>query len=163
MAPRRRRSLALRVAGAAAAALWAANLSGRLRPLGQFPGVVRLRDISASGLVLLGRESRRLESMASFPGEPAPRDVSWLDWSRAVDVSSKGRVLFDESGEAVGGQGTVFLFDRAKGTQRLGEGWAQLSPDETEALGAVGLELRAICRRQYPVTGPDSILLFSAS
>ena len=116
--------------------LWAASRTRGLRQLGRFPGVIRLRDVSPTGAVLLGRESLRLESVANFAGQPAgPRDVSWLDWSRAVDVSSDGRVLLDESGEAVGGQGTVYLFDAARGTQKLGEGWAQsLSPDGRQAL-----------------------------
>ena len=46
--------------------LWAVTSTGRLRPPGEFPGVVRLPDISPSGSVLLGRESRRLESIAGF-------------------------------------------------------------------------------------------------
>ncbi|MBI2689976.1 MAG: winged helix-turn-helix domain-containing protein [Acidobacteria bacterium] len=114
--------------------LWAINMSsGKVRSVGAFPGVVSLRDISADGRVLLTREIRRLESTADFGG--GETDISWHDWTRAVDVRSGGQVLFDESGEAVGARSVTFLRSQS-GTGRLADGHIALaiSPDGRSAL-----------------------------
>lgn len=119
---------------AAPVSLWATELSGATtRPLAQFPGTVGLRDVSKEGLALLSRDVRRLESVASLPGGHS-RNVAAFDWSRAVEVDNRGRVLFDESGEAVGGRGVSFL-SSSDGVARLDEGVAMgFSPDGESAL-----------------------------
>jgi dipeptidyl aminopeptidase/acylaminoacyl peptidase len=120
----------------APSSFWAVRPNGSgLRNIARFPGVARLRDISPNGSVLMSRESRRLESIANF-GPGGVRDISWHDWTRAVEVTSGGRILFDESGEAAGGRGVSYLYSaRDGGTQRLGDGYAMsLSPDGAHAL-----------------------------
>lgn len=126
----------------APASLWAASVpSGATRPLAQFPGTVGVCDVSLfsrhqqdGGLALLSRDSRRLESVAFLDNGRRRRDVSWLDWSRAVEIDNRGRILFDETGEAVGGRSTSFL-STGEGVARLGEGVAMgFSADGLSAL-----------------------------
>ena len=91
-----------------------------------------LRDISASGDVLISRATSR---MSMFWGEAdgnSLQDISWLDWSRAVAISSDGkRVLFDETGQGGGSHYSVFLYDADKrSSDRVGDGRAiDLSSD----------------------------------
>jgi hypothetical protein len=72
------------------------------------------------------------------PGERAERDLSWLDTSRAMDLSADGRLLlFHESGQGGGRTGAVYLrkTDGVSPPVRLGEGFAvALSPDQKWAL-----------------------------
>lgn len=111
----------------APASLWPADLAGEARPLAQFPGSIRLRDVSPQGLALVSREHRRLESIAAQP-------ISSLDWTRAVEIDNRGRVLFDESGEAVANRSVAFLAS-GDGVARLGEGIAMgFAPDGKSAL-----------------------------
>jgi hypothetical protein len=101
------------------------------------PGRVTLRDIAADGRVLVNRDSRRLEMSALLPGEVAEREISWLDWSRLVDISPDGGlILFDESGTAAGGKYVSYLYRAADhSVLRLGDGLAMgLTPDATGAL-----------------------------
>jgi DNA-binding winged helix-turn-helix (wHTH) protein/WD40 repeat protein len=107
--------------------LWAAPA----RVVGRFPGAITLRDISSAGAVLLSRDQRRLETYANG------RDVTWFDWTRAVDITNDGSLLFDESGEAAGTRSVTFV--RGAGAieaARLADGWlAQgFSPDRVHAL-----------------------------
>ncbi|MFN0102560.1 MAG: winged helix-turn-helix domain-containing protein [Bryobacteraceae bacterium] len=131
--------------------LWSVNTATtKLRSVATFPGVVSLRDISPEGDVLLTRDTKRLESIANFgDGE---FDISWQDWTRAVDVFSDGRVLFDETGVATGSRAVTFVHSRS-GTARLAEDQLALafSPD-----GLFALTLPHDNRRQlrlYPFTG----------
>ena len=67
----------------------------------------------------------------------SPRDISWLDWSRAVAISSDGkRVLFDETGQGGGSRYSVYLYDAdKKSSERLGDGRAvDLSGDGAWAI-----------------------------
>lgn len=117
--------------------LWAVSLDGRLRPLAQTAGTLTLRDVAPDGRLLASRETRLLEMAAIVEGQPAPRSLSWLDWSRVADVSADGqRVLFDEGGVAAGGRFLVYLRRIEDGsTVRLGEGRAMaLSSDGHYAL-----------------------------
>lgn len=117
--------------------LWAVGLGRQLRPIAQTAGTLTLRDVGPDGRILASRETRLLEMAAVVEGETAPRNLSWLDWSRVADVSEDGRrVLFDEGGVAAGGQFLVYLYRMEDGsTIRLGEGRAMaLSPDGRSAL-----------------------------
>lgn len=104
--------------------LWAVALSGKTRPLAHIAGTLTLRDISPDGRVLASRETERLEMAALVGSGRERRDLSWLDWSRVVDLSPDGRrVLFDESGVAGGPEYLVYLHDLHDGsTVRVGEG-----------------------------------------
>ena len=121
----------------AARSLFAVAPNGRLRLISKLAGAATLRDIAPDGRVLISREDRRLEMAAQLPGESAERDISWLDWSRAVDISQDGSlVLFDESGIASGGKYVSYLYRAAdRNVLRIGEGLAMaFSPDATAAL-----------------------------
>jgi len=115
--------------------LWAMREGKAPRNVSQFPGMISLRDIAPNGTVLFSRDTRRLESTAiTKDGE---HEISWLDWTRAVDVTNDGRVLFDESGEAVAARSATFV--RTIGhseAARIADGQVALgfSPDGTHAL-----------------------------
>ena len=117
--------------------LWSVTTAGRLRAIGQAPGVLTLQDIAPDGRVLLTLESRRLEMAGRVAGDTAERDLSLTDWSRVQQLSSDGSaVLFDESGESSGAHPVSYLRRMRTGEViRLGEGLAQgFSADERSAL-----------------------------
>jgi Tol biopolymer transport system component len=130
-------------------ALHAATLSGAHRLIASLPGIVVLKQIAPDGRVLLSHEQWPVTMMCQAPGETNEREVSWLDYSRARDLSADGRlVLFDENGLASGGNGGVYL-RKVDGSPavRIGDGQAlSLSPDGATAVGRpfANLELRLI-------------------
>ncbi|HKD17995.1 MAG TPA: hypothetical protein VKG23_09000, partial [Thermoanaerobaculia bacterium] len=90
-----------------------------------------------SGRVLLTRESPRVGVLAILQGDTRERDMSFLDYSFAADLTpDAGILLFDEEGEAGGANYSVFVrkADRSP-VVRLGEGNAMaISPDGKWAL-----------------------------
>jgi serine/threonine protein kinase len=117
--------------------LYAVNLAGRLRVVTRVPGGLKLHDIARNGRVLLTRESPRVGILGVLEGDEKERDLSFLDYSFAADISpDASHLLFDEEGEAGGANYTVFIrkSDRSP-VVRLGEGNAMaLSPDGLWAL-----------------------------
>jgi len=117
--------------------LYAVSLSGDLRVVARVPGGLKLHDIAQSGKVVLTRESPRVGIRGMLQGDTRERDLSFLDYSFAADISSDARsLLFDEEGEAGGANYTVYL-KKSDGSPavRLGEGNAlALSPDGKWAL-----------------------------
>jgi Tol biopolymer transport system component/predicted Ser/Thr protein kinase len=117
--------------------LWAVSPSGKLRVVTRVPGGLKLHDVARSGHVLLTRESPRVGVLALLHGDTRERDMSFLDYSFAADLTPDASVLlFDEEGEAGGANYTVFLrkADRSP-VVRLGEGNAMaISPDGKWAL-----------------------------
>lgn len=112
--------------------LYAINLEGQLRRVAAMPAVLDLFDISSSGRVLIGRSVPRLSLYLGDLNSPQLKDISWLDWSRAVAVSADGKnILFDESGEGGGPLYTIYLYRRDRGTtERIGPGRAMdISPN----------------------------------
>src|SRR5579859_2571096 len=90
--------------------LFAVTLSGREREIATSPGDLHLYDISRDGRVLLGSEDWRSRIYGLSPGETMERDLSWLDYSVASDLSSDGQLLvFYEAGEGGGTQFSGFL------------------------------------------------------
>jgi Tol biopolymer transport system component len=117
--------------------VYAVTLSGHERLVLQAPGWMRLQEISRDGRVLLLQASPRSRVMCQPPGASMERDLSWLDWSTAADLSANGKkLLFYEWGEGVAGNPTVYLRNTNGGDAiRLGEGRAlALSPDGRFAL-----------------------------
>jgi tRNA A-37 threonylcarbamoyl transferase component Bud32/Tol biopolymer transport system component len=122
--------------------LYAVSLSGQLRVVTRVPGGLKLHDIAKSGKVLLTRESPRVGILGMLQGDTRERDMSFLDYSFAADLSADARLLlFDEEGEAGGANYTVYLrkSDHSP-VVRLGEGNAlALSPDGKWALSILPL------------------------
>ncbi len=117
--------------------LYAVTPAGKLRVVARVPGGLKLHDVAKSGRVLLTRESPRVGVLAMLEGDTRERDMSFLDYSFAADLTPDAKtLLFDEEGEAGGANYTVFLrkSDRSP-VVRLGEGNAMaISPDGKWAL-----------------------------
>jgi serine/threonine protein kinase len=117
--------------------LYAVSLSGGLRVVARVPGGLKLHDISKNGRVLLARESPRVGILGLLRGDTRERDMSFLDYSFAADLSSNAQtLLFDEEGEAGGANYSVHVRQADQSpVVRLGEGNAlALSPDGNWAL-----------------------------
>jgi Tol biopolymer transport system component len=107
--------------------VWAVRRSGKLRAVGQAPGVLTLRDVAPDGRVLLSVESRRLEMAGAIANEEHERQFSLTDWSRVQQLSPDGsQLLFDESGEGTGWRPVAYIRRTRTGEViRLREGFAQ--------------------------------------
>lgn len=118
-------------------ALYAVTLTGRERGVLSVAGGLSLQDIASDGRVLLARDNETLGILFMGPGEKELRDLSWKDWSIAMDISHDGKqILFGEEGENSGFSYQVGLRP-ADGSPPviLGPGTAQsLSPDGKWAL-----------------------------
>ena len=120
-----------------ARSLHAVSLSGRRRLVARVPGALTLQDISREGRTLLAVEHSREGIVGLAPGEGTPKDLSWHDWSRPVDLTPDGTtLLFDETGEGGGAAYGVYLrATDGSAAVRLGDGRGlALSPDGRWAL-----------------------------
>jgi Tol biopolymer transport system component len=113
-------------------AIHSVNLAGSERLLARVTESLTLQDIAKDGRVLVSHDVIRIGVLGRGPGEAKERDLSWLDWSAAFDLSSDGKtLLFAETGEGSGPRYSCFV----RGTDgappvRLGDGVAMsLSPD----------------------------------
>ena len=117
--------------GGAPSSLYAVSLKGRERLLARLPEGFRIHDVSRSGRVLMTLDSARVAMVGRIAGESRDRDLSWLNWSNARDVSRDGKtLLFDEEGVAAGpNYATCIRGMDGSPVVRLGEGAAlALSP-----------------------------------
>jgi eukaryotic-like serine/threonine-protein kinase len=118
-------------------AVYAASLSGKTRVLARVTGSLTLQDVSSDGRALVTHDNLRIGIVGQLAGEDRQRDLSWLDWGTARDVSPDGKmVLFEESGEG-GGAGYSVYVRNVDGSPaiRLGEGGAQtFMPDGKSVL-----------------------------
>ncbi|OYW05964.1 MAG: hypothetical protein B7X11_01455 [Acidobacteria bacterium 37-65-4] len=105
--------------------LWTITPSGKRRLVYRAAGTIRLHDLSPAG-DLLGFVSLHREVMARAPGESKEQDLSWLDGSVAVDLSSDGKtLLLNEHGVAAGAAGAYYLrHTDGSPPVKLGEGQA---------------------------------------
>ena len=113
------------------------SMAGRERTVFAIPGMATLYDISRQGHAILGREQASMGITGLPPGEEKERDLSWFDWSLLRDVTADGRwILFDETGEGGGMDGSVYLRDgEGSPAIRLGDGAGlSLSSDGKYAL-----------------------------
>ena len=120
------------------------RLSGKRRLLASFPGDFALHDVSRDGRVLLEKSTEDHEMIGRTAGQPAERNLSWLDGSVPADLSADGSLLlFTEVG--MGGGPAKAVYKRGtdgSAAVRLGEGKAlALSPDGKWALAARGQRL----------------------
>ena len=113
-------------------ALYAVTLAGRERLIKQAVGSLTLHDISRNGQVLVTQDNARMAITSLPPHETRERDLSWLDWSLARDLSMDGKtLLFTEAGEGGGAMYGVYLRTTSGSPAvRLNDGSAMaLSPD----------------------------------
>ena len=113
-------------------ALQAVSPTGRNRLVARVPGDFQLHDVDRHGRILLARSFPRGGVLVQPPGETQERDLSWLDFSFAADLSSDGRqLLIGDIGGGLGGKGGMSLrkTDGSPGVV-LGDGSPlSLSPD----------------------------------
>jgi DNA-binding winged helix-turn-helix (wHTH) protein/Tol biopolymer transport system component len=113
-------------------ALYASDLSGKLRPIAAFPGTMTLCDISAAGRVLISRDQMHTMMTGLNDGIAKEQDLSWFDYTNVEDISADGGViLFEETGEGGGEHHAVYIRRaNAPSAVRVGEGFAMaISPD----------------------------------
>jgi Tol biopolymer transport system component len=117
--------------------LWGVTPSGKERLVYRAPGNLAIQDSAPDGRVLLtvGRSKPSLVGLA--PHETKERDLSWLDFGWASDLSVDGKTfLFGEEGDGAGPEYAAYI----RGTDGspptlLGKGAAMaLSPDGRFAL-----------------------------
>ncbi len=106
--------------------------SGKTRVVARPPGVTLVQDIAADGRVLLRVDDWHESTMYGRVGAGAETNLSWLDFSRVVDLSDDGTtLLLEEGGRGGGARGSIYL-RRTDGSAatRLGDGKPiALSPD----------------------------------
>ncbi len=126
--------------GATPHSVYAVDLQGHTRQLLTGPTGLFLQDVARDGRLLVASQTRSVQVLAQLPGDARPRDLSWLSYSFAVDLSADGRlILLECAGDSCGENYTVFVrsSDGAPAV-RLGEGSPrELSPDGTQALAIV--------------------------
>jgi Tol biopolymer transport system component len=112
--------------------LRALGVDGHARQVLDSTGRLVVHDVAPDGRVLLERTTLRTEMMHRRAADKEDRELSWLDYSGAVALSSDGKtVLFYESGEGGGAEYATYLrgFDGSPPV-RVGSGRAlDLSPD----------------------------------
>ncbi|MEX0881199.1 MAG: protein kinase [Thermoanaerobaculia bacterium] len=116
--------------------IFAVTLSGKLRLVRTMQGTPALLDMSGSN-ALVTEDDYRAGVFAFLPGQTAARDLGWFDWSSDRSLSDDGKLLlFDESGEGGGANGSVYLrATDGSPAVRLGDGLGvTLSPDGAWAL-----------------------------
>ena len=112
--------------------LHAVTLDGHERLILSQVSYLVLQDISRTGAVLLASYENRRKVFFRTMGEPAEREISWLDWTTLRDISPDGkRITFDESGEGAG-ESAPFYIRETNGSPavKMGDGAnAMFSPD----------------------------------
>jgi Tol biopolymer transport system component len=125
-------------------ALFAVSRTGDERLVLRAPGRLSVLDIDGTGQVLLRRDDVRIESYGWVPGSQRERDISWLDWSLARDLSDDGRwCVMTEAGEAAADSYAVYLRSTdGLPAIRLGNGSAMaLAPNGQQVLAISGTRL----------------------
>src|SRR5262249_3667222 len=86
-----------------ATSIWGVTVSGRKRFVTSFPGDFVLQDVARDGRILLERDIEETEIVGRFSGEPAERNLSWLDRSVPAALSRGGKpLLFTETWQGGG-------------------------------------------------------------
>ena len=111
-------------------AVYRLTLPAKLQRVAGESSNLTLHDVSPQRELLISRDAERYEILADTSGQA--RDLSWLDFSRADDLSADGKnVLLTVEGEAAGKNYEVYL-RKTDGSPpiRLGEGYGSaISPD----------------------------------
>jgi serine/threonine protein kinase len=110
--------------------LRAISLAGKERLLASLPGDFVLMDVSASGRVLLERGIEELKVYGKLAGDEKERDLTYLDATMPMDISSDGREFLFLEKSPGWTDGELFLRTGASAPVRLGRGsGGALSPD----------------------------------
>jgi serine/threonine protein kinase/Tol biopolymer transport system component len=116
----------------AARAIYALDLSGNERVIVRVPGTLTLQDVTREGRVLITIDNTQFGIMGARAGEQGERNLSWLDWSIAADLTADGKnLLFFESGEGVGPNYSTFIrgMDGSPAVRLGSAAFPKLSPD----------------------------------
>lgn len=111
-------------------AVYRLTLSGKLQRIVAESSDLTLHDVSREYGLLLSRDVERYEILANISG--TDRDLSWLDFSRADDLSLDGRtIVLTVEGEAASKDYEVYLRNTDGSTPvKLGQGYGTaISPD----------------------------------
>jgi WD40 repeat protein len=123
--------------------------TGKSRVVARPPGIASVQDIAPDGRVLMKVDDWHESVMFGQVGSTAEANLSWLDFSRVVDLSDDGKtLLIQEGGRGGGARGSIYL-RKADGSPatRLGDGRPlALSPDGKWVIAVPG-------------TTPDRLLL----
>jgi Tol biopolymer transport system component len=125
------------------ASLYAVNRAGRVRPLLSSPGTLEVHDIAPDGAVATAVVGAR-KLVAGGETRGTIRDLSWLEDSTAVDISTDGKqvLLFVTSEREQGGVGVYVRSIDGSPPIRLGAGSPQeLSRDGRRVLAIRGTSL----------------------
>ncbi len=112
--------------------LRAVTPAGRQRLVARMAGTITLHDISRQGRVLIAHERIRMGTLALPDGETRERELSWLDGTLTMDLSSDGKtVLLSEQASGASQDYGVYLRKTdGSDTIHLGDGLGTaLSPD----------------------------------
>jgi hypothetical protein len=112
--------------------LHAVSPAGRERLVARIPGDFELHDVDARGRLLLEQRFRRGQVAGVPPGESRERDLSWLDFTGASDLSADGRhlLLGGWSPISEGTEGSYLRRTDGSAAVRLGdENGLAISPD----------------------------------
>ncbi len=116
--------------------LRAVTAGGKLRTILAQTGNLTLEDISRDGRILINAHHEQMRMR--YIGPDGERDLSWLDWTLATDLSRDGKaVTFFESGEGAGVT-VVAYYRKTDGSPAVKLGninSPKLSPDGTSVLG----------------------------
>jgi Tol biopolymer transport system component len=107
------------------------TLAGKLRTITNVPGGMWLEDIR-NGMTLILSNQKRIGLRGVPPSGKEERELGWLGWAIASDISRDGKkVLFEEEADGGGPNYTVFLRDTdGSPPVRIGEGRGlAISPD----------------------------------
>jgi len=112
--------------------LEATTVDGQTRSVLRTPSTLTLDDIGRDGTVLLTNESHRRGIAGIAPGDPKERDLSWLEWTQANQLSDDGKTLLITEEAEGGGPGYSLFLRKTDGSPAVrlgsGEGMA-MSPD----------------------------------
>jgi dipeptidyl aminopeptidase/acylaminoacyl peptidase len=91
-------------------AVFAVDMSGKLRPLLRVPGDFLLQDILPDGRLLGVRMEGRREINGKAPNDKEERELSWMDWGIPRDITPDGKTyLFEEEGNGGGKDYSVYM------------------------------------------------------
>jgi len=129
--------------------LFAVGMGGGYRQILSTPSSVNLMDIADDGTFLFSAVDRRRGIVGRAEEASAEKNLSWMDWTRPVDISSDGNdLLLEEQGAGGGPRYSMFIRTLAGSPAvYLGDGLARaLSPDGRWALSV-------------PIDDPETLVL----